>query len=66
MVLRRRGRTAATCERGTIMNTKPKLPLIKDIRALLIDLKSAIDDEYRAYDDCDALTAWDNAGKGKS
>lgn len=32
---------------------KIRLPLIKDIRALLIDLKSAIDDEYRAYDDCD-------------
>ena len=32
---------------------KIRLPLIKDIRALLIDLKADIDDEYRAYDDCD-------------
>jgi hypothetical protein len=33
-----------------------KLPLIKDIRALLISLKPTINDDYRAYGDCDGDT----------
>ena len=32
---------------------KIRLPLIKDIRALLIDLKPTIGDDNRAYDGCD-------------
>jgi len=33
--------------------TPPVLPTIKDLSALIVELKKQIGDEYRAYDDCD-------------
>jgi len=39
-----------------VIKVKPKFPLIKEIRALLISLKSDICDDYRASDDPDDNT----------